>query len=310
MKANQGVENFKVDPAYNRCMQNTDLTQVRGWQRITHYLGWNRTSYFLISAFLLTIFLILYIWWPLAEEYLSYIDWDGHWWLYIDWLLVGIFLVMSLLIMAGANLRGDTRLILVGLLGGLVIESWGTQTEIWTYYTAERPPLWIIPAWPIATLSIDRLVRLFDRLLPLSDRLEKSGNQIFRMAYWVILVCFYGLMSWFVAPTLNKPYTWIALLLSGIFIIAPADRRLGLLTFLAGSGLGYFLELWGTTRGCWIYYTLEQPPLFAVLAHGMAALAFWRTNELLAIGWGRLRAKQWSGIALRRRTLKRNLERH
>jgi len=25
-----------------------------------------------------------------------------------------------------------------------------------------------------------------------------------------------------------------------------------------------------------MYYTLETPPLFAVLSHGMAAVAFWR----------------------------------
>ena len=53
------------------------------------------------------------------------------------------------------------------------------------------------------------------------------------------------------------------------------------LTFAAGAGLGYFLERWGTTRECWTYYTLQTPPLFAVLAHGMAAVAFWRTALLL-----------------------------
>jgi hypothetical protein len=52
------------------------------------------------------------------------------------------------------------------------------------------------------------------------------------------------------------------------------------LTFVAGAGLGYFLELWGTTRECWTYYTLETPPLFAVLAHGMAAVIFWRAGGL------------------------------
>jgi hypothetical protein len=32
---------------------------------------------------------------------------------------------------------------------------------------------------------------------------------------------------------------------------------------------------------CWTYYTRQAPPLFAVLAHGMAAVAFWRTGLLL-----------------------------
>ena len=49
--------------------------------------------------------------------------------------------------------------------------------------------------------------------------------------------------------------------------------------------MGYFLELWGTTRECWTYYTFQKPPLFAVLAHGMAAVAFWRTELLVKMVW-------------------------
>lgn len=228
-----------------------------------------------MSAFLLTILLIGYVWWPLAKEYLSYIDWGGAWWLYIDWLLLGIFLVMSLLIMSGANLRADAFIVLVGLFGGLVIESWGTQTNIWFYYTAERPPLWIIPAWPIASLSIDRLVRLSSRLAP------TAALKIYKIVYWLIFPAFFALMIVFVAPTFDKSFTLMALLLCALLILTPTDHRLAVLTFAAGSGLGYFLELWGTTRACWTYYTYQTPPLFAVLAHGMAALAFWRAVLLI-----------------------------
>jgi hypothetical protein len=228
-----------------------------------------------MSAFFLTILLIGYVWWPLAKEYLSYIDWGGAWWLYIDWLLLGIFLVMSLLIMSGANLRADAFIVLVGLFGGLVIESWGTQTNIWFYYTAERPPLWIIPAWPIASLSIDRLVRLSSRLAP------TAALEIYKKSYWLIFPAFFALMIVFVAPTFDKSFTLMALLLCALLILTPTDHRLALLTFAAGSGLGYFLELWGTTRACWTYYTYQTPPLFAVLAHGMAALAFWRAVLLI-----------------------------
>jgi hypothetical protein len=52
-------------------------------------------------------------------------------------------------------------------------------------------------------------------------------------------------------------------------------------TFLAGAVLGIFLEYWGTTRECWTYYTLQKPPLFAVLAHGLASVAFWRVKGLV-----------------------------
>lgn len=238
--------------------------------------GWTRSSYLLLSTFLATLFLLAYIWWPLAEEYLSYIDWSRPLWKQIDWLLIGIFLTMSLLIMAGADIKADFWILTVGLLGGLVIESWGTQTELWTYYTLERPPLWIIPAWPIASLSIDRLVRLTGKATP-----SWLSGRSFRLAYWLIFPAFYMLMLFFVWPTIDKPLTVMALLLCALMIFTPTDHRLAVPTFLAGTAIGYFLERWGTTRLCWTYYTGQTPPLFAVIAHGMAAVAFWRTAILL-----------------------------
>lgn len=218
--------------------------------------------------------MIGYIWWPLVVEYTSGYDFNHPWWMQFDWLLLANFLAMTLLIMAHANFRQDLPIILIGLAGGLVIESWGTQTNLWHYYTNERPPLWIIPAWPIASLSIDRLYRL---LLRLTDRIPE---QVWNSLYWVVFPLFYALMIAFVWPTRDKSLTLMALFLCVFLIIAPVDRRAMLLTFFAGSGLGYFLERWGTTRECWVYYTAQTPPFFAVLAHGMAAVSFWRVLQL------------------------------
>ncbi len=264
--------------------------------RIRHWLGWNRSSYYLMSAFVLTLILLGYVWWPLAEEYLSYIPWDGAWWRYIDWLLINIFLFMSLTIMAKADLRQDFRIILVGLAGGLVIESWGTQTEIWTYYTNERPPLWIIPAWPIASLSIDRLVCFLDRGLKAlgTERRSSPPTAVWRVAYWIVFLLYGGILLEYVAPTMDKPLTWLAVLTVVFLTLTPTDHRLALITFVAGSGLGYFLELWGTTREAWTYYTLARPPVFAVLSHGLAAVAFWRAVRVLDGFLRRLRiARGW-----------------
>ena len=264
------------------------ITPSRPSSRILSLMGWTRHSYYLMSGFLLTLFLLGYIWWPLAKDYLSYIDWKGAWWLYMDWLLLGLFFIMSLLIMAGADLRVDARIVFVGFIGGLVIESWGTQTNIWHYFTAERPPLWIIPAWPIASLSIDRLVRFMQNLTP------HWNDKVFKTAYWLIFPAFYALMLAFVAPTADKSLTLTALFLVAFLILTPTNHRLAVLTFIAGSGLGYFLERWGTTRECWTYYTYQTPPLFAVLAHGMAAVAFWRTALLIELVLGKLRLR-WKG---------------
>lgn len=251
---------------------------------------WTRDSNILLGGFFVTIFLIIYVWWPLAEEYLAYVDWNGEWWRYMDWLLLGVFAFMSITIIARANLKTDLLIIFVGICGGLAIESWGTQTNLWFYYTSERPPLWIIPAWPIASLSIDRITRMLN-FLTTKVKKEYEGKAfvsfVFKIFYWLTFTSFLSLMLVFVVPTFDKSYTWFSLMLCILLILTPTDHRFALLTFIAGSGLGYYLELWGTTRQCWIYYTYQTPPLFAVLAHGMAAVAFWRAGLMLKTIWGR-----------------------
>ncbi len=107
------------------------LNKIALWKRLAIALNWTRSSYILMSLFVAIVFLIIVVWWPLAKEYLSYFDPHRPWWSQFDWLLLGNFLVMSLLIMAGADLRTDALIVFVGLAGGLVIESWGTQTNLW-----------------------------------------------------------------------------------------------------------------------------------------------------------------------------------
>ena len=230
-----------------------------------------------MSSFVLLLFIIGYVWWPLVEEYISTYNPNIPFWFQFDWLLLTIFLVMSLLIMAKADIKKDIPIIIVGLFGGLVIESWGTQTELWSYYTFERPPLWIIPAWPIASLSIDRLFRLMNL------KANQTPNKIIQIGYWLVFTGFYLYMLVFVWPALDKSLTVMALFLCAFLILTPINQRAMLLTFIAGSGLGYYLELWGTTRYCWTYYTYQTPPFFAVMAHGMAAVAFWRVVQLFWI---------------------------
>jgi hypothetical protein len=246
---------------------------------------WTRDSSILLGGFFVTIILIIYIWWPLAIDYFAYVDWNGEWWRYIDWLLIGIFAFMSITIVTHANIKTDLLIIFVGTCGGLVIESWGTQTNLWFYYTDERPPLWIIPAWPIASLSIDRVTRFLDWMI---QRFSKyigliSFQSPISALYWLTFTAFLVLMLLFVAPTFDKSHTWFAFILCILLILTPTNQRFALLTFLVGSGLGYYLELWGTTRECWTYYTYQTPPLFAVLAHGMAAVAFWRAGLMLKL---------------------------
>jgi hypothetical protein len=254
--------------------QSRPLSGLTALKQIFSFFRWTRASYVLFSSFLLLLFLIGYVWWPLLEEYLSYYNPQVSLWRQIDWLLIGNFLFMTLMIMANADIKADLPVIVIGLLGGLAIEGWGTQTSLWTYYTNERPPLWIIPAWPIASLAIDRLYRL------IKLGTAKVPEKIVNTFYWILFPAFLALMVVFIVPTLNMSLTILSLILCVFLVLTPVDHRAAVLIFIAGSGLGYFLELWGTTRLVWIYYTQQTPPLFAVFAHGMAAVAFWRVLKL------------------------------
>src|SRR5574342_1142340 len=164
--------------------------------RIVFRKIWTRDSSILLGGFLLTIFLIVYIWWPLAEEYLSYVDWHGEWWRYMDWLLLGIFAFMSITIITRANLKTDLLIVFVGICGGLAIESWGTQTNLWFYYTAERPPLWIIPAWPIASLCIDRMTRFLDWLIKKFTTESTESTDVFKKGFSVSSVVIFKILYW------------------------------------------------------------------------------------------------------------------
>jgi hypothetical protein len=272
----------KYNPAMSEPIRHSSLIH-----RMLELFGWTRSSSVLLGGFFLICGLIVYVWWPLAQEAMAYIDWSGPWWLYMDWLLIGIFAFMTMTIITHANLGRDTLIVFVGMFGGLVIESWGTQTNLWHYFTAERPPLWIIPAWPIASLSIDRITRGINFLTTKITKEQKGKPEeslvsaVFKFLYWIIFLGFFGLMLYFVAPTFEKSYTIMALILVALLTLTPTDHRYAVLTFLAGAGLGYFLEVWGTPRQCWTYYTFQTPPFFAVLAHGMAAVAFWRSGLIV-----------------------------
>ena len=128
-RADSGSKSFAT-AEQDTPMNNENLPQAGSRrQRLMADFGWTRSSYFLMSSFLATLLLLGYVWWPLAADYLALIDTSQPIWTQVDWLLISIFALMSLLIMAGADLKHDIWKLLVGLAGGLVIERWGTQTE-------------------------------------------------------------------------------------------------------------------------------------------------------------------------------------
>lgn len=191
----------------------------------------------------------------------------------VDWLLTAIWTIMTIALVWDVSPSRDLKLIVVGLGGGLVIETWGTQTELWTYFTKERPPLWIIPAWPIAALSIDRLARIVDVHVPELRRLAGL--------YWLILPGFVCVFARFMWPAIQHPTSIGVLILMVAVTVVGARHDRDVSLFLAGAFFGIFLEYWGTSRRCWTYYSGQIPPVEAVLAHGFATVAFARSVQLL-----------------------------
>ncbi len=248
-------------------------------------ITWTKTSSGILGGFLLVLFLIGYVWWPLLDEYLSYFNPELPIWRQIDWLLIGNFLVMSILITLNADIREDFPYLLIALSGGYIIEAWGTQSGLWTYYTFEKPPLWIVPAWPIAALAIKRAYTL------LEGQVNRLPRVWFQKLYWPVFGGFFLLLIDFILPTISHPLTLFALLMCVLVILIGRDYPAKLSIFVLGSLLGYFLERWGTTRLCWTYYIGGTPPFFTVLAHGMASVAIFQVYEWSQWMIGFLRTK-------------------
>ncbi|MCB9763331.1 MAG: hypothetical protein H6739_26430 [Alphaproteobacteria bacterium] len=208
-----------------------------------------------------------------------FIRWNHliDWALGMDWLLAVIWITMTGLLVWNVDPKRDLPLVLVAACGGLVIEWWGTNTRLWEYFTRERPPPWIIPAWPVAAVAVDRLALMLDARLP---SLPKG---VLAAAYWTMVPAFVVGMGAFLWPSVHETSSKVVLALMVGVTLTPGALRRDVVLFFAGAGLGVFLEYWGTSRACWTYYTAQVPPPVAVVAHGFASLAFARGVALA--GW-------------------------
>lgn len=207
----------------------------------------------------------------------------------LDGLLAVIWLCLTALICWNVDSRRDLLLVAVGVGGGGTIEWWGTTTRLWSYFTNERPPLWILPAWPAATLAIDRLGALLGQAGELIE--ERIGRRVSRgqerVLYFTLIPAFVAWMSSFLWPTIHLPASRVVVGLMVSVAAFTVEPRRDLSVFAAGTALGVLLEYWGTSRECWTYYTHQVPPPVAVVAHGFAAVAFTRVAIALErlLGW-------------------------
>jgi hypothetical protein len=231
---------------------------------------------------LLAVIAALALRWPeLARAEWDAIFAQGHWAANMDWLLLGLGVFFFLCVALSPD-KQDLATAAAGIFGGIVIEVWGTRTGLWYYYTGERPPLWILPAWGISALSNEKLQRALLPLFPAGWRaaiLDEQGTRAQRLVYFSLVSLLFLFFLWWSRPALLHPYTFAVAALLFFALRSSRYPAYALSLFFSGALLGVFLEIWGTTRHCWNYYDGKTPSPFPICGHGLAALAFWRLKE-------------------------------
>jgi hypothetical protein len=200
-------------------------------------------------------------------------------WADFDPLLVFCWLLMTALAAWRFSPRRDLPLAVVAFLGGAMIETWGTRSGLWTYFTHEKPPLFILPAWPLAALATERIARALGRLVERTAlRLPWSGVQRGMLLGFAVM-----LWGWTSVgrhhPTTAVAYAFVVGTIA-VAVLGRESARADVFRFLAGAVLGWLLEYWGTTRQCWTYWDRGTPPLVAVFSHGFASVAFARATSV------------------------------
>lgn len=212
-----------------------------------------------------------------------------------DWLLIVMWAWLAVVLPWRVSPGRDVLLLVIGFGGGALIETWGTWTGVWWYFTAERPPWWVIPAWSTTALAGERTANLIELLAG-----KLAGTRIGRMPkymYWVVLPGFAIAMTRFSWPAASGRAVAVAAVTMAVVIASTRRPAHDLAAFAAGSLLGVFIEPWGTGHRVWTYYTLEVPPVEAVLAHGFATVAFLRATGWVQLAWEAWRGRRWAVAA-------------
>ncbi|MFH2203217.1 MAG: hypothetical protein ABIJ96_08905 [Elusimicrobiota bacterium] len=203
-------------------------------------------------------------------------------------LFSGIMLLTLRAIPLRANMRRDALVFFFAAAAGYCAEAWGTRTGLWTYYTREAPPLWIVPVWSLGALVIDRMTERTRALLQ-----RRAGEKGARTLYWLIAAGALALCAAFSLPAAAAPATWAvwALLAAALFVKPRPTADVWLL--LTGMFYVFFADLWGVTNGCWSYYIARAgAPLpvrlagvgFGMLFDATVVLAVLKTARLLVPG--------------------------
>ena len=217
-----------------------------------------------------------------ASIWHEYIIWDLR---QVDPLLVVCWTLLIGLCAWRAKPQHDLAYVIAGLMGGALIETWGTRSGLWTYFNGEKPPLFILPAWGFAALATHRVTEL------LSSQVARFSNKFWWPVGLVMSALFLATLLPWVQPGIDHSLTRVALVCVAITLVTTKKPSVDSVAFVVGSAVGWLLEYWGTTRRCWVYWDGGTPPLASVLSHGFATVAFARLAEWLVqfFGWFRSR---------------------
>ena len=188
----------------------------------------------------------------------------------------------------------DCLTVLVTSFFGFLAELWGTQSGLWTYYTGEKPPYWIVPAWALGVLVVERLARRAGEQ-PGGVFAKLRSDNFYRA--WVLL--FYCVFVPFIATKLSAPACVLPILLTAAVLFPGKKHRTRYTRILfTGTVCVFFADLWGTTNHCWTYHTQTASfgtaygILFGCVFDSAVVLAGIKTAEYLMQISGRTPAGQ------------------
>ncbi|PIU19204.1 MAG: hypothetical protein COT18_08725 [Elusimicrobia bacterium CG08_land_8_20_14_0_20_59_10] len=190
-------------------------------------------------------------------------------------LFAGILWLVARTVPFGADPARDIPVVLAASLFGYLAEAWGTRAGLWTYYTGETPPLWIVPAWFIGALVVDRLSR--STLAEMERRLTAAVRTWLYRGWLAAFVCVFIAFS---GKSLLSPAGLIVSLpLALSFFYAGSRRDRDAAVLFTGTACVFFADLWGTTNHCWTYHIQGEP---YGLAYGISFGALFDSAVVLA----------------------------
>ncbi|MDD5657649.1 MAG: hypothetical protein PHF00_10405 [Elusimicrobia bacterium] len=191
---------------------------------------------------------------------------EARWWGLGEMALFSGILAMTwCVLLVRADFARDALVAVLAAAAGWAAEAWGTRSGLWSYYTGEEPPLWIVPAWPLGALVVGRLGELASRRWPLGLRARRLG-------YWLLAAFAFSMTAFFLRPELDSAKAVAALAAVAAALAVRPDYGRDFWLLAAGLASVFFADVWGTTNGCWRYYVQAPggPGLVFGVAFGMA----------------------------------------